>query len=63
MHFVCQQKFCISTVVPRELENHAYAIFFGRGRGEGDRTNKCIMGNVNVEVATLFFFNHFYSQV
>ena len=50
LHNLCFSFLLVTTAVPREIENNAYAIFFflgGGGWGVG-RGIRCIMGNVEV---------------
>ena len=55
LHNLCFSFLLVTTAVQREIENNAYAIFFGGG-GVG-RGIRCIMGNVEVAYSPFIFLS------
>ena len=63
IHLVSRQTFCITflfgvTVVPREIEDNAYAKFGGQTRcimGDVQVANMCFKKSSNVEISTEYY--------
>ena len=63
LHNLCFSFLLVTTAVPREIENNAYAIFFfwggggGGGGGAGNGGIRYIMGNVEVAYWSFIFLS------
>ena len=55
LHNLCFSFLLVTTAVPREIENNAYANFFFLGGG--GRGIRCIMGNVEVACSPFIFLS------